>query len=291
MSTDNVLSKKSTSVSSLVIQHPLLVYFVLAYLFAWLSISPAVLGSDGFRLIPVGLHAFPFLTLGAFAGPTLSAWIVTAVTKGKSGLVELLRGYVRWRVGIVWYGVALLGFPILYLVGAAIATGGSALGAAIQQWPLFFTVFLATVVKNGFMVTLWEEPGWRGFALPRLESQYGPMKGTLTLGLLWALWHLPAYFVAGWLGPFNPVVLVVNLIASILLTVVFTWVYNNARESIQMTMILHASSNASSAYLASLPLKMSASGGLIIIGLLVLSSVLVILFTRGRLSYHNDRGR
>jgi membrane protease YdiL (CAAX protease family) len=285
MSTVTVAPVKKSVWRDFVNAHPLLVYFVMAYTLAWIAISPLVLGADGLKLLPGRNHSVIFLTLGAFAGPTLSAWFVTYVTRGKIGILNLLRGYVRWRVGIPWYAVSLLGFPLTYLLATGLVAGGSSLQTVIQHWPLLFTVYLTTLATNLVQVTLWEEPGWRGFALPRLERLYGPLKGTLLLGLLWSLWHLPAYFVSGWLGPFNPPAMIINILASILLTVLFTWVFNNARESILMAMLLHASSNATTSYIRALFPNLPVSAVLLTIGMWVLSALLVILLTRGRLAY------
>ncbi len=269
----------------IIIDHPLTAYFIMAYAFAWLAISPAVLGTDGLRLLPVALRSFPFSTVGAVMGPTLAAWVVTYLTRGKAGILDLLRGYVRWKVTPGWYAISLLGFPATYLVVIVLAGGAAAFQILLQQWPLFFSVYLSAVVSNIFLDSFWEEPGWRGFALPRLERRYGALKGTLLLGLLWALWHLPAYFVTGWLGPFSPATMVVNILASILFTILFTWVFNNARESILMTMLLHASSNATTTYIKALFPRLAVSTVLLTFGLWALSAVLVVLFTRGRLAY------
>ncbi len=287
MDTVSTKSVRLITLREMIIAHPLTAYFLMAYAFAWLAVSPAFFGADGLRLVPVGLHSFPFLIVGAVVGPTLSAWIVTYLTRGKAGILDLLRGYVRWNVKFRWYAVSLLGFPATYLIVVFLTGGAGSLQAVYEHLPLIFSVYLSVLVTNLLQVTLWEEPGWRGFALPRLESKYGPFKGTLLLGLLWAFWHLPAYFVTGWLGPFNLPGMIVNILASIILTILFTWIFNNAMESILMTMLLHASSNATTAYIKALYPQLAISTILLTIGLWVLSAVLVVLFTRGRLAYRN----
>ncbi len=288
MDTVSIKSVRHISLRAMIISHPLTTYFIMAYAFAWLAISPAVLGSDGLRLLPVALRSFLFTTLGAVVGPTLAAWVVTYLTRGKAGILDLLRGYVRWKVGLRWYAISLLGFPATYLVVIVLTGGAAPLQTVVQHWPLFFSVYLSALVTNLMLVTFWEEPGWRGFALPRLERMYGPLKGTLLLGLLWALWHLPAYFVTGWLGPFSPGTMIVNILASIIFTILFTWVFNNAAESILMTMLLHASSNATTAYIRALFPRLAISTVLLTFGLWALSAMLVVLFTRGRLAYRNQ---
>jgi uncharacterized protein len=82
-----------------------------------------VLARNGLHLIP---FTFPFLgmlgifMLAAFTGPTLAAFIVTAATQGKAGMRQFLRRYVEWRVGVQWYLIVLLGYPIVSLIALSI---------------------------------------------------------------------------------------------------------------------------------------------------------------------------
>jgi hypothetical protein len=88
-----------------------------------------------------------------------------------------------------------------------------------------------------------EETGWRGFALPRLQSRFGALTSSIILGLIWALWHLPLYFIEERLALyiFIPLVLVISIL--------MTWVYNNSRGSLILTVIMHFSFNFDMAFL------------------------------------------
>jgi membrane protease YdiL (CAAX protease family) len=167
----------------------------MAYAFSWLVWSPWVLGQDGAGLLPFKFsHAASgrLLTAGILAGPTLSAFVMTATTEGRAGVRRLLGRLVLWRVGIRWYLFALLGVPLIILVGTMIYMGElpnlKALGG-----PSYLLSYLGTfalvVVLGG---PLFEEIGWRGFALPRMESLHGPLLAAVILGLLWACGTCPS---------------------------------------------------------------------------------------------------
>ncbi len=167
--------------------HPLFFYFLIAYAVTW---------SVGFLFI-VLLHHPP--TLGLFltmiAGPTISAFIMTAATEGKAGVSRLLRRYVLWRVGVPWYLLVLIATPVLLLLSILILPGGTAIvRSLVVNYPLSY---LVTMFLGG---PFFEEPGWRGFALPRLQQHIGPVRGSLLLGVLWTFWHLPVFFIPGFNG-------------------------------------------------------------------------------------------
>jgi uncharacterized protein len=102
---------------------------------------------------------------------------------------------VLWRVGIGWYLFALLGVPLIMLLGTVVVSGDlpnlGALGGPSYVLS-YIALFVLVFILGG---PLLEEPGWRGFVLPRLERLHGPLVGTLILGVLWALWHLPEFLV------------------------------------------------------------------------------------------------
>jgi membrane protease YdiL (CAAX protease family) len=98
---------------------------------------------------------------------------------------------------------------------------------------------------------LFEEPGWRGFALPRLQDRYGPLVGTLILGLLWAVWHLPFYFIPGWAdlnGGLSLASLSVFGLSALAIAIILTWVFDHTRGSLLLAMLVHASLNTFRGY-------------------------------------------
>jgi uncharacterized protein len=211
---------------SLVRRYPLTAFFVLACALSW---WPWILYS-------VGLSPTPIVGVGPF----LAALLVLAVTEGKSGIVGLLRRMVRWRVGIQWYAVALL-LPIVVILAAA-ALNVFLLGAQrtssvadLGGWSSFLLLFLLSLLIPGLAGT-WEEPGFRGYALPRLQFRYSALIASLILGVLWAFWHLP-FVVTGEHIWIDATLFIIEW------SIVYTWLFNNAKGSVLIVMLFHAMNN------------------------------------------------
>jgi len=182
----------SNRLSHIMRRYPLFFYFLLAFGFTWtyeLTVYRILL-TPGFSLREV------LLDLGFTLGPTLAAFVMTAVSQGRAGILQLLRRYILWRVGLRWYLLVLLGVPVLLLIAVLPLPGAlSALRLpALTFWPTYLLIYLLFLVFEG---PLGGEPGWRGFALPRLQQRSGPLVGSLLLGVLWGLWHLPLFFIPG----------------------------------------------------------------------------------------------
>jgi len=263
---------------SAISRHPLLSFFLLAFSVSWIVVLPLILNPS----LPIEL----FQILGAFAGPTLAALIVLGATEGRHACRPFFARYVQWRAGIVWWLIVLFGTLISVTLVATVIVGTRVMSEFIAHFGLALSTYLITLVVGIILGPLWEEPGWRGFALPRLQAGYGPLLGTLILGVLWAFWHIPGYF-GGWLLG-SPLAL---LVSSVAFSIVMTWVYNNARGSILLMILLHSSSNATLALGAFvLPPDMSeqvsalVNNGWIPALTYSLAAVIIVLATRGKLS-------
>jgi len=203
---------------------PLAWFFVLAFVFSWAT-WPVVLATGS------GPPVLGF-------GPFLAAVLVLALAEGKSGVGRLLRAMTRWRVPVRWWAIALL-LPVV-LTGASamlnVAMGAPAPTATeLGRWPdaLMTAVVILCIPAIG---GAWEEPGWRGFALPRLLSRFSPLIASLLLGVVWAVWHLPLLIQGDqhWS----------DLLLVTLAAIVFTWVFGNACSSVLVAMVMHAMNNA-----------------------------------------------
>jgi len=255
----------------------------MALLFSWIAVAPLILN----RALPVE----PFQILGAFAGPTLSAVIVIAVTEGRAGLGTFFKRYLQWRAGIVWWLIVLFGILMALNVVATFILGVSVLTEFFKNFGLILPTYLLTLIVGVILGPLWEEPGWRGFALPRLQEQYGPIVGSIILGGVWALWHAPGY-LGGWMASVFPALLVYCIGFSILAT----WVYNNTRGSLLLMILLHSSSNAAISVGAKvLPTNLSAGmhtfvfSGWIPALMGGIAALLILIFTKGSLSYKKSQ--
>jgi membrane protease YdiL (CAAX protease family) len=265
-------------------RHPLVCYFVMAYSFSWLAWLPYVLSQDGLGLLPVHLTQLGSLP-GAYLGPLLSGFLMTAATEGKPGVDRLRRRFVLWRVGWQWYLFALCGIPIITVIGFLTQPGAEAtVHPILPQLILFFPpLLLLEILTSG----LAEEPGWRGFALPRLQQQFGPLLGSVLLGILWQCWHLPLYLTdwgggAGWLD------IGVAIIGNVGITIVITWVFNHTRGSLLIAILMHATLDAfgvtAATSLFSLAWMQKYGNMALLIGFGMVALVLVVV-TRSRLGY------
>jgi membrane protease YdiL (CAAX protease family) len=280
---------------SWIVRHPLAAYFFFAFAGTWLAIIPLVL-SAGLNLFPLPEAASILLFfISPYVGPLLSAFVVTRVVEGPPAVRALLKRIVQWRVGFVWYLAALFSALIVWLAAYSLLYQGIPLREFAANLPLFFSFFFPNVLIGLFVPSLGEETGWRGFALPRLQAGYGPVMGTLILGSLHSLWHLPAFFTP-FLGPFTPGRFIAFVIAGTAGSFIFTWIYNGGRGSVLIAIITHASFNASSAYLSRIipqdiplpawvqPLVPDWINAIAFVA----AAGLLILVTRGRLGYRKD---
>ena len=291
----------------LISRHPLIAFFVLAFAGTRIAFLHLVLAQNGLGLFPytipeIGPYppSYWFGAPGAILGPSRASFTVTAITTGKGGVRQLLRCYVFWRVGLRWYLLVLVGVPLFQLVCSSVFLGIAPLTAFIQQWPLFFTTYLPNILIIGVAVQIWEEGGWSGFAVPNLQKRFGAVRTTLILGPLWALWHLPAFFVPGQIfdQKVDAITMIVQMVLMIMVAVltriVMTWVFNNTKGSILIAIILHAALDASNSGSAFIRHLLSASqlegyglGAALLFPLV--AAVLLLIFTKGRLSYKPDR--
>jgi membrane protease YdiL (CAAX protease family) len=223
-------------------RHSLVIGLVLMYLFTW-SVYLSAAG-----ILPVRLPRFvyPF----ANSGFALSAILMTWLTLGPGAVLDLLKRFLVWRLGWKWYA-SLLIIPLTYLLGIAlhalvtgtppdfsVTTARAAVGSSGSVLLYVAPVFLADVLGNG------EEIGWRGYALPRLQSRYSALYSALVIGLIWALWHLAIYIRA-----FNPVAFSWYVVGVIAKSVLITWAYDGSRGSLLLATLYHAAWNTSGIFL------------------------------------------
>lgn len=207
------------SVTSVVKRYPLATFFILTYIFSWWGYL-------------IGFGQWPL-------GPLMAALIVVPITGGKAGLKEWASRIVRWRVGLQWYAIAIL-LPVA-LAGAAaslnvlLGAPGLTFARIGQQPELPFEILFAFLA-----ISLGEETGWRGYALPRLQEgrsvadpRTGALSATLILALFGVIWHVPLFLTGD--SPWTIIPIIVGGY------IIFTWLFNNTRGSVLIAMVLHTS--------------------------------------------------
>jgi len=219
----------------------LLFFFVLAFAFSWVVWAPAVFLARG-PSEPRTLAALFHLAGGL--GPMVSAFVITALAGGSAGVRELLGRVLRWRVGVGWWVVAVAGPAILFLLAAAISR------LLFGEWPplgefgrseefafLGLTPYwLANIVFYGFG----EEVGWRGFALPRLQTgRRSALLAALILSLFWAAWHIPLFLFAMGLKSMGLVAIPGWVFSIVTGSVLLAWIYNSTGGSVLIVAIFH----------------------------------------------------
>ncbi|WP_448639219.1 CPBP family intramembrane glutamic endopeptidase [Geodermatophilus sp. URMC 63] len=205
-------------------QHRLTSFFALAYLVSW---TPWAFDAFGFSL---GTPFFP-------GGPLVAALVVIATADGRRGFRQLGSRLVRWRVGWVWYVVAL-GLPVLMVLATGVLTWWSGASAPDLSGVVWTDVVLLLALRtvNPTDSALGEEPGFRGYALPHLQDRLSPLAAAGVLGVLTAGWHVPLVALGnlGWIG----------LPSTVVITFLYVWLFNRSGGSLLMAVLFHASQGA-----------------------------------------------
>jgi membrane protease YdiL (CAAX protease family) len=240
-------------------RHDLLLFFVLAYLLSW-ALWPLVI------LNPTSSPLVPF-------GPLIAAVVVSLLAGGRKELWALLKQLTRWRVHPIWYVIALVGPFVMAVAVAALAV---AMGAPMSRSGAYTDVGAVgyTLLSTMIIVGLFEEVGWRGFALPRLQRRLDAMWAALVVGVIWALWHLPELIS----DPTRQRPPLQFLLWALALSVIFTWLYNSTNGSLPIVIICHGAIDTAGRYL--LPEFSNGDYQVVwwcMVGLYVLIAIIVVL--------------
>lgn len=218
-------------------------YFGVTFAFSWIFWIPNALVAQGISL-PPGLSDFlagPF-NPAAF-GPLFAALLLTYLQQGGKGVLQLLQRGIDFRFKKVWLA-AILFLPFIIFSGSiftVILAGKRSLDLSVLSNPPYALVaFFVILFTAG---PLQEEFGWRGYALPRLQSRFNALTSSVILGFFWWLWHLPAVFIPGRFMADNLVVFFALGVVITLTSIIFTWIYNNTNGSILATLLMHTSMN------------------------------------------------
>jgi membrane protease YdiL (CAAX protease family) len=214
---------------------PLLAFFSLTFVATW-SCWAAAAAIPASAPVPAAVRGGVFL-LGVFA-PGLVAVALTERGEGRAATRTLLGRVVRWRVAARWYVFAIAFMPAVEL-SAALAHR-----LAAGAWPTFGRTpgyLMATAILAFAWAQAGEEAGWRGYALPRLSFRFGLATGSVILGIVWALWHLPLFFA--FRGDTRGQSFPLYLLQVTAISVTAAWVYWRTGGSLLLVMLLHAAIN------------------------------------------------
>jgi len=227
------------NIYSVIRRNSLSFYFILAYVISWggisLSLSPGGFQIfSGEKVLSLGLSPqIALIWISMLAGPALSCLLLTSICDGKKGMKQLLLSITHWKVHIKWYAAALLIIPFVLV---------TSLYALSFISPKFSPNFLPALgIAVGLIGGFFEEIGWTGFALPRLQSNFTPLVAAIILGFIHTIWHFMADFLGG-IAFYKEIYFLhflLWIIALIAFRIIAVWIYNQT-HSILLATLTHA---------------------------------------------------
>lgn len=204
---------------------PATAYFVLVFGLVWLLFFAV-------RWLAPQVSPTVALLIGSWL-PNLAGVLVTAVAEGGAGVRRLIARFGLWRVGGKWY-VAALALPVITVL---LAVGGCMLAGNPAPTSISAALLLPAALFNLILGPLGEEMGWRGVALPQMQQRWGVWIAGLVLGLVWGLYHLPAWLIPGTAQAGVPVL--AFLLSAVAFSVFLAWLFNRTGGSLLITCLAH----------------------------------------------------
>ncbi|TXT57940.1 MAG: conserved membrane protein of unknown function [Candidatus Thorarchaeota archaeon] len=228
-------TESTSSNHSFILKYAFFVFSLLALIIGFIGYLPLVLSEYG--LFPTTLVT-PFVLLGG-GSPTIAAVITAALAFGSDGAKNVFSGLTRSISNRPMIMVAI----ILPFVTFYTAIGMMVLmGSTFEFLNANFAVFIPILLSN-FLMNIWEEIGWRGFALPALQKTQNALVASLALGIVWSLWHwqyfvIPSSAQIEIYGNF-----LIFSLHTIIVTILYTWIYNSTNGNLITVTLYHAITN------------------------------------------------
>ena len=210
----------------------LLSFLALTFGLSWVPMALFMIFPDQFTALFGEMSSTNPVFLLAVYAPGISGIFLVWRHYGLSGLGSFLRRLFMWRAPIQWWLFLLFGIPVIVYTAAAI-TGTISAPFRFAPWYMVFPALLQSLLLG----PMGEEFGWRGLALPILQRRFSPFWASLILGVVWAIWHAPAFLMSGtpqsaWsFGPF--------FLGLIAVAVIMTPLFNAARGSLLIAILYH----------------------------------------------------
>lgn len=262
-------------------------FFIITFLWSWMFWIPltfkgtGVIDLDGNIISKINT---PLIFLGAF-GPAIGACLSIWTLKGKKAISIFLKTFLSLNFGWqVWTSVFLIfGLSTYFSWLIPELWGEERLPMFLPNVYIFPTYWLIKIFLGGGQ----EEIGWRGYIMPYMERQLGYVKGTIILGLIWALWHLPLWFIAGTSQSY------MNFIGFCILTIsysfILSWIVKASGERPFSALVAHGTANA---FIPLFPILVMADGVQqtrfwIWISVTLFISISIVFFTRRNVMNQN----
>jgi uncharacterized protein len=249
----------------------LAIFFALTFAWSWSCwlLAPVVRADSSF--------AATTLFFFGGCGPSIAAVIVVSVTSCIAGLRAWLARCLRWRVswGSGWLVLALLSPLAVLTIAAAVHM---VLGGVVPPSPanghllMLLANFLLVFFVGG---PLGEEFGWRGYALPAMQSRFGWRSASLALGGIWGVWHLPLFLIDGSTQAQSSLLAFFILIVAT--SVFYAWLYNRTADSVLPVLLLHTASNSWPFLIPILPTNPDQRPYFLVVGVVTMAALWLLL--------------
>lgn len=207
-------------------------FFVLTFALTWGLGAAFVVFSDQITALLGALSVTNPLYLVMTWSPGLVGMLLVVTVTGLSGLRRFLRRLFDTSVPFAWLAFVLLALPALKMTGALL--NGTPITGLVVLSP--FREILSMSIFMLFLGPV-EEFGWRGVALPLMQRVMAPVWAGMIVGLVWAVWHLPAFFVGG--TPQSAWAVLPFLIGVTAVGVVMAVVYNKTGGNLLLPILIH----------------------------------------------------
>lgn len=248
------------------------IFLGLTFGISWLFWVTAALTGKDVSILPVTV----LIALGGI-GPMASALILLFATQDREARRDYWQRIIQFkRIGPGWYAVILLTLPMLIglavLLDVLLGGSGAAIADRFVSQPLTILPFMVFTL---FFGPIPEEIGWRGYGLDRLQARHNALIASLILGAVWAVWHLPLFFIEGTyqngLG-LNTLPFWLFMLGILPQTILITWIYNNNRRSTLSAILLHYMINLTGEFF-----ELSSRAEVVLVGLWMVVAIIVVL--------------